>query len=623
MSLDPRYLQLLPDSLVEMYALAEADILKDMARRIAAYDYFIPSAQHQLQKLTELGGVQKDIIKTFSSMTGKTQGEIVALLTEAGAASIADDTEYYKAAQVYAPNKIDKEALYAQLNAGLLQTQQAFKNITGTTANTATKQFENTLDRAWTQINVGGFDYNTTIRSAIKSLSESGIGAVRYKSGRVDSIEVAVRRAVVTGANQTAAKTQEVLADELGVDLVEVTAHSGARPSHAVWQGKCYSRSDRKTVDGVTYEDLRTATGYGSGAGLCGWNCRHNMHPYVPGAPRTWTDEQLRRLDEKSIAYNGEKYSEYEASQIQRGIEREIRKQKRTVAALEAAGQDASAEKAKLRTAQRAYSDFTAQTGLKKQPARAQVGTVTNTVQNKAFSEPENRGIIKKNRTLSPVSLSLKNIDELNQWQNDYYTENKNIEFTKAANPAISQYSGGAYSAINAIERGGVQYEKALRNYGSSLEKYCKISDQLSQELSKFKLHTDIKVKRVVGEVGYITGSGSSIEAMKSVVGKIYTEKGFTSTTIAQDAQLPFGGMKDTATVLDIVVPKGTRGAYIYKMADNPAEFEFLIDKNTDFKIIEAGERQVEKIRYNARTREWEKVKAQERYMKMEVVNRD
>lgn len=377
MSLDPRYLQSLPDSLVEMYALAEADILKDMARRIAAYDYFIPSAQHQLQKLTELGGVQKDIIKTLSSMTGKTQGEIVALLTEAGAASIADDTEYYKAAQVYAPNKIDKEALYAQLNAGLLQTQQAFKNITGTTANTATKQFENALDRAWTQINVGGFDYNTAIRGAVKSLSESGIGAVRYKSGRVDSIEVAVRRAVVTGANQTAAKTQEVLADELGVDLVEVTAHSGARPSHAGWQGKCYSRSGRKTVDGVTYEDLRTATGYGSGAGLCGWNCRHNMHPYVPGAPRTWTDEQLRRLDEKSIAYNGEKYSEYEASQIQRGIEREIRKQKRTVAALEAAGQDAAAEKAKLRAAQRAYSDFTSQTGLKKQPARTQVGTVT------------------------------------------------------------------------------------------------------------------------------------------------------------------------------------------------------------------------------------------------------
>ncbi len=374
MSLDPRYLQSLPDSLVEMYALAEADILKDMARRIAAYDYFIPSAQHQLQKLTELGGVQKDIIKTLSSMTGKTQGEIVALLTEAGAASIADDTEYYKAAQVYAPNKIDKEALYAQLNAGLLQTQQAFKNITGTTANTAAKQFENALDRAWTQINVGGFDYNTAIRGAVKSLSEGGVGAVRYKSGRVDSIEVAVRRAVVTGANQTAAKTQEVLADELSVDLVEVTAHSGARPSHAVWQGKCYSRSGRKTVDGVTYEDLRTATGYGSGAGLCGWNCRHNMHPYVPGAPRTWTDAQLRRLDEKSIAYNGEKYSEYEASQIQRGIEREIRKQKRTVAALEAAGQDASAEKAKLRTAQRAYSDFTAQTGLKKQPARAQVG---------------------------------------------------------------------------------------------------------------------------------------------------------------------------------------------------------------------------------------------------------
>ena len=374
MALNPKLLNSLPDTLVEMYGLVEIDILTDMARRISTYDYFIPAAQHQLQKLQELGAVQSDIIAKLSAMTGKTQEEIVALLTEASAQAIADDVEYYTAAEVYEPTKVNTEALHAQLNSGLLQTEQAFFNITGTTANTASKQFELALDRAWTQINTGGFDYTTAIRNAIKDLSAAGVGSIEYKSGRVDNIETAVRRALVTGANQTAMKTQEVLADELGVDLVEVSAHGGARPEHAKWQGKVFGRKGRVTVDGVTYESLKKATGYGSAGGLGGINCRHNFHPYVPGTSRTWSDKQLAALDDKNIEYNGKMYSEYEASQIQRGIEREIRKQKRIAASLEAVGEDAAAERKALRDAQKAYTDFTKQTGLKKQTARTQIG---------------------------------------------------------------------------------------------------------------------------------------------------------------------------------------------------------------------------------------------------------
>lgn len=373
MGLDPNLLNSLPNTLVDMYGLVEMDILSDMARRIATYDFFIPAAQHQNQKLQELGLTQEEIIKRLSELTGKTQQEIVDLLSEASTQAVADDIEYYTAAEVYEPSKVNTEALHANLNAGLIQTQEAFFNITRTTANTATKQFERVLDRAWVQINTGGFDYTTAVRNAILDLATDGIGAIEYPSGRIDSIEVAVRRAVVTGANQTAIKTQETLADELEIDLVETTAHGGARPAHAKWQGKVFSRKGRVTIDGVTYEDFETATRYGHGDGLGGWNCRHSFHPYIPGASRAYTDKQLKDLDAKKITYNGEQYTEYEASQIQRGIEREIRKYKRTVQALEAAGQDSSAIKAKLRASQKSYTDFTEQTGIRKQSARTQV----------------------------------------------------------------------------------------------------------------------------------------------------------------------------------------------------------------------------------------------------------
>ena len=375
MGLDPNLLNSLPNNLVDMYGLVEIDILKDMARRISTYDYFIPAAQHQNQILQELGMSQEMIIEKLSALTGQTQTELVELLSEAGAEAVADDLEYYTAAEVYEPSKVNKEALHAQLNSGLLQTQQSFFNITRTTANTASKQFERALDRAWTQINVGGMDYNTAITNAIKDLARDGIGSIEYKSGRIDNIEVAVRRAVVTGANQTAMRTQETLADELEVDLVEVTAHGGARPSHAKWQGQVFSRKGRVTIDGVTYEDLRKATGYGTAGGLGGINCRHNFHPYVPGTSRAWNEEALEKLEEKKIDYNGEKFTEYEASQIQRGIERDIRKAKREVEGLEAVGLDSSEARKILRENQKAYTDFTEQTGIRKQSARTQIGT--------------------------------------------------------------------------------------------------------------------------------------------------------------------------------------------------------------------------------------------------------
>lgn len=375
MALDPKLLDSLPNTLVDLYGVVEIDILEDMARRISTYNYFIPAALHQNQKLQELGMVQSEIIARLSALTGQTQAEIVSLLSEASSEAIEDDVEYYTRAEVYEPSKVNTEALHEQLNSGLLQTEQAFFNITRTTANTATKQFERALDRAWLQISSGAFDYTTAIKRAVTDLAEAGLGAIEYASGRIDSIEVAVRRAVVTGANQTALKTQEVLADELEVDLVEVTAHGGARPSHAKWQGKVFSRKGRVTIDGVTYEDLEKATRYGHGDGLGGWNCRHTFHPYVPGASRSWSDKELKELDKKKIEYNGEKYTEYEASQIQRGIERDIRKQKRTVAAIEAAGGDASAERKKLRESQKTYTDFSEQTGMKKQSARTQIAS--------------------------------------------------------------------------------------------------------------------------------------------------------------------------------------------------------------------------------------------------------
>ena len=162
---------------------------------------------------------------------------------------------------------------------------------------------------------------------------------------------------------------QDALADELGSDLVETSAHSGARPSHAEWQGKVFSRSGTHPK----YPDFKKVTGYGTGEGLGGWNCRHSFFPYFEGMKQVYTQAELNEINTKKYEYNGEKLTEYEATQKQRQIERNIRKWKREYIGMEAAGQPTGEAASKLARWQNVQKDFIKQTGLKRQYDREKV----------------------------------------------------------------------------------------------------------------------------------------------------------------------------------------------------------------------------------------------------------
>ena len=366
--LSPEYLERVPERLVELYAEVEADIIADMARRLSKMD-FIPSAQWQYQKLIEMGAVHEAVLKKLSEITGLRKREIERLMKEAGVQALKTDIGIYKAAGL-TPSPLDASpTLQSILQAGIDNTNGLFENLTRTTANTATRQFEHMLDRAWLQITTGAFDYNSAVRMAIKDLSEKGIASIVYPTGHTDYLNVAVRRAVVTGVNQTSLKLQETLMDEMGCDLVETSAHAGARPSHAVWQGKIFSRSGTHPK----YPSLVEGTGYGTGEGLGGWNCRHSFFPYFEGVAPVYSANELAEMNAKKYGYNGKKITQYEAEQIQRKIERNIRRWKREVKAMEAAGLPTDEAAAKLNQWHRKMDDFIKQTGLKRQSNREEL----------------------------------------------------------------------------------------------------------------------------------------------------------------------------------------------------------------------------------------------------------
>jgi len=172
--------------------------------------------------------------------------------------------------------------------------------------------------------------------------------------------------------------------DYLETDLIEVTAHSGARDkngpmgweNHKAWQGKVYRWSKKPRASKGRYLDFEKTCGLGSVTGIGGANCRHSWWPYIEGInERTYTDKELANIDPPPIEFEGRTYTAYEATQKQRQIERTIRKQKRLKSAHEAAGltDDAAAAGARLRALNKKYREFSKAAGLKEQRERMKV----------------------------------------------------------------------------------------------------------------------------------------------------------------------------------------------------------------------------------------------------------
>ena len=178
------------------------------------------------------------------------------------------------------------------------------------------------------ETSTGVKSYSQAILDSVKKLSQKG-AIVEYPSGYRTSIENACRMNIVTGANQMCGKLQEMRADELSWDLMELTAHGGARPEHASWQGKIVSRSG-KNKKYLTLKDI----GYGTPTGFKGVNCRHDWYPYNEGSTRTYTQEQLNNWKNEKVIYNEKEISKYDAMQIQRRMERQIRQDKKELAGL-------------------------------------------------------------------------------------------------------------------------------------------------------------------------------------------------------------------------------------------------------------------------------------------------
>ena len=361
-----------------IFSELEVRIMTDIVRRIKENGFASASVDWQISRLQQLGMAEEDIRGWIQSALQATDAEMDRIFSDEVYKQYYEQEHFFKLAGMQQIPLEENFVLQQLIEATKKQVQGEYKNLTGSMGfairNPATgriqssplmEYYRTTMDQAVIDIKSGAFDYNTVLKRTVNQMTASGLRYIEYDSGHRDRIDVAARRAILTGFRQVQGKIMEMLANQLGTDLYEVSYHVGARPTHQPWQGKAWSMQELKQVCGL-----------GEITGLKGINCYHDFKPIPPGAKRTYTDEQLQKMLEEENTqkeYNGKQYTTYEALQQQRKMERGMRAQRQKIKLLQQGGADEQEiilAKAKYQGQMQTYKDFSEKMKLPEQKAR-------------------------------------------------------------------------------------------------------------------------------------------------------------------------------------------------------------------------------------------------------------
>ena len=351
--LTPEQLQNLPQELTDLYDQLSEFILRDIARRIAKGAQITDTAEYQLYRARSLGLSTDEIAAKIAELNGSSAAEINRLIREAAAQSDEFDRKMLGADKGAAVPLEENAQLQKLISAQIAETAGKCENLTNTMGFadhdflgrvyylSMTDMYRREMDSAHMKVVTGVTDYMTAIRQACNKLAASGVRTIDYESGRSDRIEVAARRTLLTSVAHVTHRISEQNGEELGADGWEMSAHSGSRPSHAVYQGRQYTQEQYERIIKPLISEP---------------NCRHDVFPIILGVSEpTYTEEELQNIDQPPFTYEGRTYTAYEASQQMRKMERAMRKQKDRCIVADAAGDEEAFATASIRLNRQKY----------------------------------------------------------------------------------------------------------------------------------------------------------------------------------------------------------------------------------------------------------------------------
>ena len=419
--LTPKQKQNLPTELTALYSELTEFILQDIARRIADGAKLTDTAEYQLYRARSLELSTKEIAAKIAEINGVAADTIERLIHSAAEQADAADRNVLGDVDGIAVPLADNEQLQKLISAQIAETNGKCENLTNTLGFadhdfagrvyylSMTDMYRRELDSAHMKVVTGATDYITAIRQAVNKLAASGVRTIDYESGTSRSVEAAVRTALMTSVSHVTHRISEQNGANFGADGWEMSAHSGARPSHAVYQGKQYTQEE--------YEQKIKPL-------LAEPNCRHDVYPIILGISKpVYSEQELKNIDPPPFTYEGKRYTSYQAQQQMRKMERAMRKQKNRCIVADAAGDKEGFTTAsiKLRRQKDIYEDFCRKAGCYTEYERTIVGgydrhlsgkTGAVTRKQRAFeraqmrlSDKQNSGIIEYEKISDKVAV--------------------------------------------------------------------------------------------------------------------------------------------------------------------------------------------------------------------------
>lgn len=387
--LTPDYLKGLPDELIVIFQELDDFIISDIARRLAKAGEATSTAEWQRIKLQELGAGTQAINKKIAETLGKAEKEVERMFRESSQLTVDNEAEIYEALGIRQNTKFVgplADTLIAQTNGEL----QNFTQTMGYPMKNGqfvlwTDAYRKALDMAVVKTVSGVDSYISAIRKAIKPFTDDGICTIGYQSGRRFTIEAAARMCVLQGISDMASEVNERTAKEIGADGWEITAHADCAPDHIDIQGKQYSKKEYEKLNARLARPIGTL------------GCRHMAFPILLGisepAHSAAEIREMKRLNEKGVYYEGQHYTLSEAGQMQRQLERAIRKTKRDLIGADKSGdkETFTAKSIKLRRQRDYYADFSKKTGALEQKERTQVSGYGRSISGKAVYAEKHR----------------------------------------------------------------------------------------------------------------------------------------------------------------------------------------------------------------------------------------
>lgn len=403
----------LPKEIYKFLEEIEDKAIRDIVKSYKKVNDMSPTSLYRYDLLGDLTRDMKKVRENLAKDLNVTQEEIDKIFYEAALESYADDKKMFDIGGHKLPDYKDNY-LVQRLTASIIdQTNGSFKNLSNSTGFVFNKQkvpftklATKLIDQAIFNTSAGMYTTEQSVSELVDKLGEQGLQYFDFENGSRRNLDGHIRNLIRTGLNQISNNISNHNIEEVGACYVETSAHSGARPSHQVWQGKVYYWYEMdKTGDRnkYNYPDFISSTGLGSGEGLGGWNCRHGYHAFFPGSSKpAYSKKQLDEIDPPAFEYDGREYTQYEANQRMRQLERDIRKSKRKIVGYDAADNKDlfTVESVRLRRLRDNYSNFKEAAKSTEQAQRLKIYGYNRSIQGKAVWADKK---ISNNKILSEI----------------------------------------------------------------------------------------------------------------------------------------------------------------------------------------------------------------------------